>query len=124
MNADDLLKTRTIPELRELASSLHRDGNSKRQELQHMVGSKYHDFIQSADAIATMREKSVLMENKLAGFWSCSQDLVAKTQDLLSRTKTVASPSTANNTTTTKVITSNESDKSCARRFPGNWQNA
>ena len=85
-SADELLKTRTIPELRELVSSLENDGNSKITELQVMVGSKYHDFIQSADAIAAMQQKSEFLEVNLCGFLELSQDVVSKTTDLLSRT--------------------------------------
>jgi hypothetical protein len=85
-SADELLKTRTIPELRELVSSLENDGNSKITELQVMVGSKYHDFIQSADAIAAMGQKSEFLEANLNGFLKLSQDVVAKTRELLSRT--------------------------------------
>jgi hypothetical protein len=85
-SADELLKTRTIPELRELVSSLENDGNSKITELQVMVGSKYHDFIQSADAIAAMGQKSEFLEANLNGFLKLSQDVVAKTRELLERT--------------------------------------
>ena len=85
-SADELLKTRTIPELRDLVNSLENDGNSKITELQVMVGSKYHDFIQSADAISAMQEKSEFLQVNLCGFLSLSQDVVSKTTDLLSRT--------------------------------------
>lgn len=44
--ADDLLRTRHIPELREVVQSLQRDSEAKKTELQHMVGSKYLDFLQ------------------------------------------------------------------------------
>jgi len=83
LSSDELLKTRTIPELRALVASFSNDAESKKLELQHMVGSKYHDFIQSADLISTMRDKVALMESKLEAFSACSQDLVTKTQDLL-----------------------------------------
>ena len=85
-SAEELLKTRTIPELRELVYSLENDGNSKITELQVMVGSKYHDFIQSADAIAAMQKKSEFLEVNLCGFLKLSQDVVSRTTDLLSRT--------------------------------------
>jgi hypothetical protein len=85
-SADELLKTRTIPELRDLVFSLENDGNSKITELQVMVGSKYHDFIQSADAIAAMQQKSEFLESNLCRFLQLSQDVVTKTRDLLSRT--------------------------------------
>ena len=84
--AEELLKSHTIPELREIVSNLERDALSKKTELQHMVGSKYHDFIQSADLIADMQQKVSEMESKFGDFWKSSETLVAKTYDLLSRT--------------------------------------
>ena len=86
MIVDELLRQHSIPELREIVVSLERDALSKKTELQHMVGSKYHDFIQSADLIADMHQKIEEMESKLGEFWKSSQSLVAKTYDLLSRT--------------------------------------
>ena len=85
-SADELLRTRSIPELRDLVYSLENDGNSKITELQVMVGSKYHDFIQSADAIAAMQLKSEFLESNLCRFLKLSEDVVTKTRDLLSRT--------------------------------------
>jgi Vps51/Vps67 len=85
-SAEELLKTRTIPELRDLVYSLENDGNSKITELQVMVGSKYHDFIQSADAIAAMQQKSEFLESNLCRFLQLSEEIVLKTKDLLSRT--------------------------------------
>lgn len=81
--ADDLLKAHSIPELRLLQDRLHKEANGKKQELQSMVGSKYNDFIQSADAISIMRTKSELMGEKLASFFACSQALVSATNELL-----------------------------------------
>lgn len=56
--ADDLLKSRSIHELRELVHTLQTDADAKKSELQSMVGSQYHEFIQSADRIATMQTQS------------------------------------------------------------------
>jgi uncharacterized HAD superfamily protein len=84
--ADDLLRSRTIPELRELVSSLEKDSGSKKTELQHMVGSKYHDFIQSADKISAMKDKSVAIEQQLTAFWNQNQALIEKAQTLLQNT--------------------------------------
>jgi hypothetical protein len=91
-SAEELLKTRTIPELRDLVYSLENDGNSKITELQVMVGSKYHDFIQSADAIAAMQQKSEFLESNLCRFLQLSEEIVLKTKDLLSRTVNSQSP--------------------------------
>lgn len=86
MLADDLLKFHTIPDLRELVISLENDSKSKQTELQHMVGSKYHDFIQSADLISSMQKQAEEMEQKLRQFWKYSEELTTKTNDLLDRT--------------------------------------
>ena len=81
--ADDLLRTRTIPEIRELVVSLEKDADGKRTELQHMVGSKYHDFIQSADKIASMREKSISLEKQIKSFWEVNEQLIAQAKTML-----------------------------------------
>jgi hypothetical protein len=86
LNGEDLLGSHTIPELREIVASLEQESHSKKTELQCMVGSKYHDFIESADAIADMHARTQEMEAKLGEFWVLSQSLVSKTYDLLSRT--------------------------------------
>jgi len=82
--AEDLLKQHSIPELRLLQEKLHKEASGKKQELQSMVGSRYHDFIQSADAITVMRNKSELMGEKLTSFQRCSSELVVATNKLLS----------------------------------------
>jgi hypothetical protein len=56
--ADDLLKSRSIQELRDLVYTLQIDADGKKSELQSMVGSQYHEFIQSADRIAKMQSQS------------------------------------------------------------------
>lgn len=84
--ADDLLKSRTIPELRDLISTLEKDANGKRTELQQMVGSKYHDFIQSADKITEMKQKADLIEKQIVHFWNINQEVIVKAQDLLNQT--------------------------------------
>lgn len=86
MLADDLLKTHTISELRELVVRFENDSLSKQSELQHMVGSKYHDFIQNADLIAEMQSKSELIGNDLNKLWKLSQNVSTNVKDLLSRT--------------------------------------
>lgn len=81
--ADDLLRSRTIPELRELVNSLERDSGAKRTELQHMVGSKYHDFIQSADKISSMKNKSVALEQQISSFWASNEKLLSQARTIL-----------------------------------------
>lgn len=81
--ADDLLKSRSVSVLRSLVTSLENDADSKKTELQHMVGSKYHDFIQSADKITSMKDKSSEVDKKIALFNTVTEDLVEKINDLL-----------------------------------------
>ena len=81
--ADDLLRSRTIPELRDLVNSLEKDSKAKKTELQHMVGSKYHDFIQSADKIALMKEKSTALEKQIVIFWESNEQLLKKASTIL-----------------------------------------
>lgn len=81
--ADDLLKQHSLPELRLLQERLEQQSKGKQQELQSMVGSRYHDFIQSADAITVMREKSAVMGGKLASFMKTSMDVVEGAKRLL-----------------------------------------
>lgn len=52
---DEILQTRSIHELRELVCELDKESQGKQKELQQMVGSTYHDFIQSADTISVMK---------------------------------------------------------------------
>ena len=73
---DNLLKSKSISELRELVQNLRAKSGSKKEELQLMVGSKYHEFIQSADTIATMKEDTHRLEMKLRGFSSGCDDLI------------------------------------------------
>jgi hypothetical protein len=94
-SADDLLRTRKIPELRSYILTLENESAAKQSELQHMVGSKYHDFIQSADAIATMQTKSQQLDSSLQSFWQSSQDAVKQTKNLLLRTSTSNQPGTS-----------------------------
>jgi hypothetical protein len=81
--ADDLLRSRSVGELRELVNSLERDSSSRKTELQQMVGSKYHDFIQSADKITKMKEKSIAIEEAIEQSWQLNQSLIAKSKTLL-----------------------------------------
>ena len=73
LSAIDLLRTKNIPEIRQLISKLDGDSTRKKSELQQMVGSKYHDFIQSADSIRTMSKKADEMQQNLGTFLNSSQ---------------------------------------------------
>ena len=52
-----------------------------------MVGSKYHDFIQSADKISAMKDKSLQIENQITTFWKHNQELIGKAQTLVNFTQ-------------------------------------
>jgi hypothetical protein len=82
MSAEELLRSTTVPELRELCGRLERDAASKQKELQTMVGSRYRDFIQSTDAIDFMHEKALATNKSLASFAIDQHELIAKTQAL------------------------------------------
>eukprot|EP00981_Chlorochromonas_danica_P008066 scaffold1962_cov180-Ochromonas_danica.AAC.1 len=56
--ADDLLRSRSLGDLRELVYTLQVEADGKKSELQSMVGSQYQEFIQSADRIALMQKQS------------------------------------------------------------------
>ena len=94
-SAQELLKTKSIPELRDLVQTLEKDAVSKVTELQAMVGSKYHDFIQSADAIAQMQGKSEYLEGNINGFVTLAEDVAMHTKELLSRTAIDTNPSSS-----------------------------
>jgi hypothetical protein len=64
--ASDLLASHSIHELRALVESLQKDCGSKKSELQMMVGSKYHDFIESADAISNMHTAADAVGNNIS----------------------------------------------------------
>jgi hypothetical protein len=81
--AEDLLKTRPISDLRSLVHELRSDAENKRAELQSMVGSQYHEFIQSADKIGTMNEQARLLNEKLTAFWAQNQRVVQNVSQLL-----------------------------------------
>ncbi len=85
VSADDLLKTRPVPELRDMVNSLALDADNKQIELQLMVGSKYHDFIESADAISLMKDSTQFINNKLKSFEILSLELLEKTKLFMSQ---------------------------------------
>lgn len=87
--AEDLLKSRTVYELRELVYTLEKDASSKKTELQHMVGSKYHDFIQSADKVSLMKTKAETIETSVSKFIAANRILITSTQELLQQTQPV-----------------------------------
>lgn len=81
--ADDLLKSRSISDLRSLIHDLRRDAEGKRTDLQSMVGSQYHEFIQSADKISGMNDQSKQLVEKLSEFWLQNQQVIHHVNALL-----------------------------------------
>ncbi len=80
---DEFLKSKNISELRSLVQNLEKETINKQLELQQMVGSKYHDFIQSGDAITMMSDKSAVIDEKLIKFWSKSNEIIDISKKLL-----------------------------------------
>lgn len=81
--ASELLATHSIRELRQLVESLQSDCGSKQTELQIMVGSKYHDFIESADAISSMHVAADSVGKSIAALSSLGKDVIEKSLALL-----------------------------------------
>eukprot|EP01033_Poteriospumella_lacustris_P016372 gene16372-11705_t len=81
--ADDLLKNKPIADLRVLIKQLNKDAEDKKTELRSMVGSQYHQFIQSADKISEMHDQSKVLLASLDQFWERNQDFVSQMQRFL-----------------------------------------
>lgn len=81
--ADDLLRNRPISDLRVLIKQLHDDGEEKKRELRRMVGSQYHEFIQSADNLAGMHAQSQQMLYVLDKFWKQRDSFVKEVHGFL-----------------------------------------
>eukprot|EP01035_Chromulina_nebulosa_P017661 gene17661-23248_t len=79
LSADELLRSEPISSLRSLVISLNNEFNSKQDELRQMVGSKYHDFIESNDAIVAMAYSSHSALNIVNNLPQLSQTMLDKT---------------------------------------------
>ncbi len=77
MTADDFLRTSPVTELRRVVIDLDKEASSKKTELQLMVGSKYLDFIQSAESIRNMQQSVDDIQNKLGAILHSSQNLAS-----------------------------------------------
>ena len=84
----DLLATHSIPELRQLVGSIEKDSFARKNDLQLMVGSKYHDFISSADRISEMKSETVYIDNQLGVVITANRKVLQSCQYLLSLTGT------------------------------------
>jgi hypothetical protein len=94
-SADDLLRTKSIYDLRSLVASLESSATAKKSELQYTVGSKYHEFIESADAISDMFKKAHSIEQNLQHFPEFTQQIIS----LMSSKFYKSNDSTRGNTT-------------------------
>lgn len=81
--ASELLATHSISELRSLVQTLQSECGSKKSELQMMVGSKYHDFIESADAISSMYNASDAVGRNISDLSSLGKQVIEKSLALL-----------------------------------------
>jgi hypothetical protein len=91
--AEDLLKNRSISDLKNVVTQLQIDSEQKKAELQGMVGSQYHEFIQSADKIAEMRKHSEAILSNLKSFTESKAQLIENVSVLLNQDKTVQNES-------------------------------
>lgn len=83
---EELLQTNSVQELRAIATNLQREAAEKRQELQLMVGSRYHEFIESADTIGAMWTDASALAQQLADFTDKCEQLVQQGSRLLQQT--------------------------------------
>ena len=83
-SAEELLKSRGITDLRDMIGDLNEKAFQTKEELQLMVGSKYHDFIQSADAISFMKDSAENVGKKLERFSDINKALIVETKTILS----------------------------------------
>ena len=112
--AEDLLKSRTIPELKNLVITLKNEYNNKKSELQAMVGSKYHDFIQSADKISCMKDVSVVFDDKINSFNKIINEVIHTVHGLLEHSSTIissSSSSSSSSSTNSHVIEHHQKKK-------------
>lgn len=68
----------SISSLKSYVATLEAESNAKQKELQLVVGSKYHDFIQSGHHIETMHECSKKIEDITNKFQKFNSDVVDK----------------------------------------------
>ena len=68
----------SISSLKSYVSTLEQEANEKQKELQSVVGSKYHDFIQSGHHIESMHESSKRIEDITQDFQKINSIVVEK----------------------------------------------
>jgi len=76
-------KSQNISNLKSFVLSLEAESSGKQSELQQVVGSKYHDFIQSGHHIESMYEYSKNIEKSVLQFDAHSRNLLETTKKIL-----------------------------------------
>ena len=79
-------KSQNISNLKSFVLSLEAESNGKQSELQQVVGSKYHDFIQSGHHIESMHEYSKNIEKSVLQFDVHSRNLLEASKKILQYT--------------------------------------
>lgn len=77
------VKSQNISNLKSFVLSLEAESSGKQSELQQVVGSKYHDFIQSGHHIESMHEYSKSIEKSVLQFDSHSRSLLEATKKIV-----------------------------------------
>eukprot|EP00894_Picocystis_sp_ML_P001917 jgi/Pico_ML_1/52434/g3139.t1 len=80
-SAESLFETRSVKEIRSIATRTEQDVERKQVELRHLIGSSYRDFVQSADTVVSMAETCMALVEDVgrikASFRNLSDDVAA-----------------------------------------------
>jgi hypothetical protein len=76
VSMEELVQTKSVDELRVIAAQVQREADTRQKELQLMVGSRYHEFIESADTISGMHKQSITLVTDLEDFMKACATLV------------------------------------------------
>ncbi|KAG0242683.1 Golgi transport complex subunit 1 [Mortierella sp. GBA43] len=86
VDADELFKKLSVPELNVYERRTRQDIENKKQELRMMVGERYRDLIGAADCIVRMKETAFSVQDNIARMRS-SCDIHALKRNVASKTK-------------------------------------
>ena len=75
-------QTHNISTLKSYIITLENESISKQSELQMVVGSKYHDFIQSGTSIEMMHENAKRIEEAILQFEKFNKTIIQKTSTI------------------------------------------
>ncbi len=79
------LKSQNILNLKGFLSSLESETLSKQNELKQVVGSKYHDFIQSGQYIDSIHSDSKKIEKAVGNFSDLNKSLIDNSIKIISQ---------------------------------------